>query len=57
MNLLINLRFRETNLASGLGIIFPVMFTNGSQTRPPPGRIIRSAATFAYYVYNIKITH
>jgi hypothetical protein len=53
MNLLIILRFHETKLASGLGIIFPVLLTNASQTRPPPppGRIMRPAATFVYYVY------
>jgi len=57
MNLLINFRFRETNLSSGLGIIFPVIFTNGSQTRPSPGRIIPPATTFLYIMYiNIKIT-
>jgi hypothetical protein len=36
---------------------FPVIFTNGYQTRHPSGRIIRSAATFINYVYNIKIMY
>ena len=35
MNLVTIFRFHETKLASVSGIIFPAIFTDGSQTHPP----------------------